>query len=358
MGDALSDVSNQVQVQTSLSRPDYLLTQFRVIVTYLRLLVLPVNQNLDYDYPVYTTFLTPPVFLSFLLLAALFALAIYLFYATRRAAGPSSTINPQPSTGTASGAPTDPVLRLISFGILWFFLTLSVESSIIPIPDVIFEHRLYLPGFGAAASFAAAFCLAADRFFKNVGGTLLGLCAALLVLSLGVATFQRNQVWGDAIRLWQDAVAKSPGKARPYNNLGVALNRAGRSAEAIQVLSRAIAIDPMHPDAYNNLGRAYISTGQSSAALPVLRTAIRINAEFKGAYINLAAALNQVRQFRETVNLVEQNFDLLGDQVEAHYHLGVAYAFLGDRAAARRQLEIVSRYGAADLAADLMRLLR
>ena len=62
------------------SRLDYLYTQFRVIVTYLRLLVLPVNQNLDYDYPVYSTFFTPPVFLSFLLLAAIVALAAYMFW--------------------------------------------------------------------------------------------------------------------------------------------------------------------------------------------------------------------------------------------------------------------------------------
>jgi hypothetical protein len=38
--------------------------------------------------------------------------------------------------------------RLISFAIIWFFVTLSVESSIIPIRDVIYEHRVYLPSVG------------------------------------------------------------------------------------------------------------------------------------------------------------------------------------------------------------------
>ena len=47
-------------------------------------------------------------------------------------------------------------MPVISFGILWFFITLSVESSIIPIRDAMFEHRLYLPifGFSLAASYA------------------------------------------------------------------------------------------------------------------------------------------------------------------------------------------------------------
>jgi hypothetical protein len=42
--------------------------------------------------------------------------------------------------------------------------------------------------------------------------------------------------------------------------------------------------------------------------------------------------------------------------VEAHYHLGVAYAFLGYREAASRKLEIVAQTDPV-LAADLMRLL-
>jgi len=38
---------------------EYLITQLRVIVTYLRLLVFPMNQNLDYDYPLFDSFFAP-----------------------------------------------------------------------------------------------------------------------------------------------------------------------------------------------------------------------------------------------------------------------------------------------------------
>jgi tetratricopeptide (TPR) repeat protein len=250
----------------------------------------------------------------------------------------------------------DPTVRLVAFGIFWFFITLAVESSLISIADVIVEHRLYLPSVGAAAAFASAFFLTARRFPPPVGSKLLVLVAALLVLVLGIATLQRNHVWGDAIRLWQDVVAKSPEKVRPYNNLGVALTNAGRLPEAIEVFSRAIKMDPSHPHAYNNLGRAFILTDRSEDALPLLRMAIRLDLDYDDAYINLAAALNQTRRFRETIALLEPNLGLLGERVEAHYHLGVAYVFLGKREAARRKLAIVSRAD-ADLAADLIRLL-
>ena len=46
----------------------YLLTQFRVMVTYIRLVFLPFNQNLDYDYPIFKSIFELPVLISFLFL--------------------------------------------------------------------------------------------------------------------------------------------------------------------------------------------------------------------------------------------------------------------------------------------------
>jgi hypothetical protein len=99
----------------------YFLTQLHVIPYYIRLLFIPTNLNLDYDWPITRNIDLPTVFF-FVLLTSLVLAAIILF---RRA-------------------------RLISFGIIWFFVTLSVTSSFIVIYDVIFEHRLYLPSIGFA----------------------------------------------------------------------------------------------------------------------------------------------------------------------------------------------------------------
>jgi hypothetical protein len=121
LGDVIGEIREQVQETPLISRGDYLLTQFNVIVTYIRLLFLPMNQNLDYDYPIARALFQFPTLISFLFLLALFVLAVYLFIKG---------------------------YRLISFAIIWFFVTLSVESSIIPIRDVIYEHRVYLPSVG------------------------------------------------------------------------------------------------------------------------------------------------------------------------------------------------------------------
>ena len=103
-----------------ISRGHYFLTQFRVMVTYLRLLFVPLNQNLDYDYPVSQPLWEIPTLASGSVLLVILTVGILLF---RR-------------------------YRLISFSIFWFFLTLSVESSFIPLVNVIFEHRVYLPVVG------------------------------------------------------------------------------------------------------------------------------------------------------------------------------------------------------------------
>ena len=109
-----------LETPPGISPWQYLFTQFRVIVTYIRLLFIPINQNLDYDYHIVKSLFELPALASLIFLGSILTIAIRIFSK----------------------------YRLISFGIFWFFLTLLPESSIIPIKDVIFEHRLYLPMVG------------------------------------------------------------------------------------------------------------------------------------------------------------------------------------------------------------------
>ena len=343
-GDILLEAGEQLRAG-GISRLDYLFTQFRVIVTYLRLLILPVHQNLDYDYPVYTTFFTPAVFLSFLLLTAIVVLAVYLCRNTGKAWATSSiSDSPRQQPALPPTLFADPAARLIAFGIFWFFLALSVESSLVPIADVIMEHRLYLPAFGAATAFSTTVFLLASKITRPVGRRLLCGAAVLLVVVLGVATWQRNHVWGNAIRLWQDVAAKSPRKGRPINNLGVALEAAGRRAEAFKTLSRAVAVDPGYYKSYYNLADLYLVSGQPAPALPLLQTAIRLKPDFTEAYVEMGAVLMRAGNFREVATFLERNLDRIGDNAEAHFYLGSAYAFLGNREAAMGELKIVSRH--------------
>ena len=354
--DVIATVDVQMRGGSSLSRWDYLFTQFRVIITYLRLLVLPINQNLDYDYPVYRTFFTPPVFLSFLFITASLVLAFALFYVTRRETQSQPGRNANRNPGLLLAQPASPYLRLIAFGIFWFYLTLSVESSLIPIVDVIMEHRLYLPSFGAVTAFATAFYLLGIASPRPAYRNLFAVGGLVAVLVLGFAAYQRNHVWGDAIRLWRDTVNKSPNKARPYNNLGQLLNDAGKPWEAMPVLRKSLQLAPYFDRANFNLARSYSLIGQSAKAIPLLQKAITANPDFNGAYNDLGAALIKVGRYGEAATFLEQNLGRLNELPEAHFNLGVAYYNLGNIKAARRELTILTQMD-TNLAAKLAALL-
>ena len=117
--------------QTEITPVTYLLTSFNVLWTYIRLLFLPINQNLDYDYPIAKTLFEFPTILSFIGHVLVIAAAFYTYKKKN--------------------------WSLIPFGILWFYITMSPTQSFVPILDVIFEHRVYLPSVGFFIAFITAY---------------------------------------------------------------------------------------------------------------------------------------------------------------------------------------------------------
>jgi protein O-mannosyl-transferase len=133
VGFNMSSVTTTVIVKSPLT---YLLTSFNVLWTYIRLLFVPINQNLDYEYPIAKTLFEFPTLLSFLGHVAVVAAAFWLF--KKRG------------------------WTLIPFGIAWFYITISPTQSFVPVMDIIFEHRVYMPSIG----FFLAFVVAYDGLFE------------------------------------------------------------------------------------------------------------------------------------------------------------------------------------------------
>lgn len=246
---------------------NYFYTQIRVAATYIRLLFLPVAQNLDYDYPLYRSFFAPAVFLSFLFHLCVAALGFYLFFRSRRR----------------------PLLRLASFGIFWFYIALSVESSLIPLPTLIDEYRLYLPS-------AGAFMFAVAGFFALLGDDGSEKPRALVALGiitviLAVAAHERNSLWTSQTRLWQDVVKKSPRKPRGHYNLGMAYMREERFADAVAELKVAAELAPDDAKIYNNLGMVFRSWGLRDDAFDAFREAASLGPDLPEARFNFGLAL-------------------------------------------------------------------
>ena len=131
------------------------------------------------------------------------------------------------------------------------------------------------------------------------------ILSAALITALGVASFVRSAVYEDEIVLYTDIVAKSPNKARPHNNLGENLKKAGRIAEAQQHLERALMIQPNYPDAMNNLATIFGSTGRKGDAVALLQQCLILAPGHAQARFNLAIQFYERGMVAEAVREYE-----------------------------------------------------
>ncbi len=307
-----------------MSRHDYFLTQLNVLVTYLRLLVLPVNQNLDYDYPISRSLAEPKTLVCGLGLAFLLAGGTMLY---RR-------------------------FRLMAFGIFWFFIVLSVESSIIPIGHMIAEYRLYsaVGGFALFMAFAIAWLLKEPR--------PLLLAYVVFIIGLSVLTFSRNQVWRDEISLWQDTLHKSPGKVRPYVNLGLAYAERGQLEQAVPYFEKSLRFDPDSTLVNLNLGAVYAQKGETDKAIGLLKRVIEKEPNAVDAYLNLGAIYGGRKDFDQEIALYRKALAIDPGIEEIYINLGIAYKEKGDRDNALKAADALRQLKRPDLADRLEAFIR
>jgi hypothetical protein len=173
----------------------YALSQPGVIFHYLYLSIWPVAQCLDYGWPVadsLAAILPPTIIVTGLLAATIWC----IFH--------------RPHIGFAAGG---------------IFLILAPTSSVMPIADLAFEHRMYLP----LAALCTLSVVAGFEFLQWLirhrpprrGVFVAGAVTALVASStiLGGLSYRRNQDYQSAISIWFDVIQKAPHHTRGYNNL-------------------------------------------------------------------------------------------------------------------------------------------
>jgi tetratricopeptide (TPR) repeat protein len=221
--------------------------------------------------------------------------------------------------------------RLVSFCILWFFVHLAVESSVVSL-EMAFEHRLYLPMVGCALLASSLLFSRSPR--RPSWAVAFALC---IVAALGAATYTRNETWRDGVTLWSDVLAKNPRSHRGHYNLGVQLEALGRIDEAARHYTEAIRIAPRFEQAHNNLGMALAGKGSVREAIRHYRAALEVDPEFAKAHNNLAMALSGQGRFDEAERHYAEALRLVPGYAKAHNNLGVTLARQGRLEEARHQ---------------------
>jgi tetratricopeptide (TPR) repeat protein len=238
-----ADLLGPLRSSDTLNHWYYLLTETRVIARYIRLILFPSGLNLDHDFTGSISIWAPGVLSSSLLIVSLLSIA----WLWRRS------------------------YPVAAFSIFWFFITLSITSSIIPIPDVIFEHRLYLPLAGVCMLFPVALgslIKATKIATPAIQPRLVIGVATILIAALTSATIFRNYIWSDAVRLFSDTAAKSPHRLRPYINLIYTHMKQGEEEQAIAVVNDALENVPgARVSLLDTLGNLYLGLGRPQEAV-------------------------------------------------------------------------------------------
>ena len=307
-----------------LSPASYFLSQWKVVATYLRLLAWPAGQNLEWDVPLARSLSDPGVAVSGLALLGLLAGAGAMFAWSRR-------------RWSAAGAAG----RVASFGVFWFFLVLAPTSSVVPLDDLLMEHRVYLASLGLflAVGVGGERLLARLRWRPAVAAALVvGLWCAF-----ALALHRRNAAWETRLAMSLDSAARSPRKARVHVNLGQALAERGDPDAAIREYRLALALvgDLPRSEALilRNLSAALASQGRWDEAEDALRRGAERDPANADVLTNLAIALARRGDLDGAEGWARRALALRPDDGQALHLLGTVRLRRGDAAGALEPLE-------------------
>lgn len=128
--------------------------------------------------------------------------------------------------------------RPLFFGICFFLVAHSLESSILPL-ELIFEHRNYLPAFGVYFSLALGIDYLRERL-HSPKIFLVGM--ALMPMVYGFATYQRADTWSSLDKILLSAEMVHPNSPRVHIELASLYSTAKNLEAALHHLDRVTSV--------------------------------------------------------------------------------------------------------------------
>ena len=224
-----------------------LLTEPRVIIFYISLLLYPIHSRLTllHDFDISKSLIEPWTTLPAILIIV-FSVGYALTIARKR--------------------------PLISFCILFFFLNHLLEGSFIPV-ELIYEHRNYIPSMLFFVPVAIFILKMLDYFtYRKAIRGLLVFGIIFLIFVQGHTVYMRNEVLKTDMALWIDNILKYPGLSRPHNNLGINYSRQGLREAGMGEFIEALRLNnyenlTIEASSEINMGNFYLNEGQDDLAL-------------------------------------------------------------------------------------------
>lgn len=288
----------------SISNYKYMITQPFVICHYLVTYLIPYNLSADTDWKVFESIADNRAIIGIILLAG------FIFLALK----------------TSKSKKT----RVISFGLLWFLISLLPTSSIMTYAEVMNDHRCYIPylGLGIAVIFGVKYFI--DKYFPKVYTSKNGknTLAVIILLFLGgnaFGVYQRNKVWHNDLTLWSDVTEKSPKNARGWMNYGVALMQVSEFENAETKFLKAASLNPFYSYIYINLGILKGVAGDPEEAEMYYKKAIDCANFEHAAWYYYGHFLLSVERYNEAETALQKALEYVPDYYSARVDLLQVY---------------------------------
>jgi tetratricopeptide (TPR) repeat protein len=211
----------------------------------------------------------------------------------------------------------------IPVGWLWYVGTLVPVIGLVQAGGQAMADRyMYVPSIGLFVIVAWGVAELGARW--RYGRAALPWAAACAMVACAAAARAQVQYWSDSVSLWQHALDVTEGNWVAENNMGGALLKQGRVAEAAPYFNEALRINPHSAEAQANLGMALMGTGKLDEAGQRFAAAVRMEPGYAQAHDGLGSALSGQGRLDEAVAQYQEALRIIPDYAEAHNDLGVA----------------------------------
>ena len=270
---------------------------FVAIATYLRLLLLPLGLHMPYGLKTFS-FLHPKAIIGMLVVG------FSVFYLLRRRKYPN----------------------IISFSLLWFFITLLPSSNIYPLNAYMAEHWLYLPsvGFFILVAYVLSWLYRRKKLYFSFYSISISL-----VLFYGILTIRQNIYWQEPITFYRRALKYAPHSPLVYTNLGKSYYEKENLREAIVWFNKSLELSPNETDTLYNLAVAYSKIGNKEKALTIFNKLLLLNPYYPNVYNGLGIIYFQKGEKDKALSLFEKAIQIYPFYVDAWYNLGKVLHNLG-----------------------------
>ncbi len=277
-----------------------LITIPSILLTYIKIMLYPLNLSPDHIIKLYSSIADPNIALPFIICFSLVVISLYL-------------VKSEP---------------LISFGFFWFIIHFIPISNIVPSTYFFAERYMYIPSMGICIIQS----IAIKKLFSKSGAvseiSRVFLVTAIVLYS--IITVNYNAVWSKESSLWEHAIKTSPNSFIAHYNRGNIYKKMHKDKDAIRDYSKAISLNPQFAVAFTNRAEVFSSLQNNQGALKDYSVVIQLDPKNGVAYYNRGRIYYQMgyidMAIRDYTRAIE-NDPLLS---KAYYNRGVSHIGTGN----------------------------